>query len=210
MKKFIIPMSITIVILAVVGIQAVLLIKSFTTPTEYYDELYDYEWEDLEFYSAKAHKYLAKHPGNGSCNVYNMKGISENEMLYLHGFITGFASTYLDEYSAIIMNTEFEEPVKRFPIKKIIITKPNGSKMKIKDKTILNQIEEVLQNSAGSVHEYVEDYNASVCFDVDCDLSWLCFIEERTDGSIYLIGFDEKTKRFVEYDVTDILESVLQ
>ena len=82
--------------------------------------------------------------------------------------------------------------------------------MKIKDKTILNQIEEVLQNSAGSVHEYVEDYNASVYFDSDCDLSWLCIVEERTDGSIYLIGFDEKTKRFVEYDVTDILESVLQ
>ena len=84
MKKFIIPISITIVILAVVGIQAVLLIKSFTTPIEYYNELYDYEWEGLDFYSAKKHKYLAINPDNGFCNVYNMKGIPENEMLYLH------------------------------------------------------------------------------------------------------------------------------
>ena len=212
MKKFIIPISITIVILAVVGIQAVLLIKSFNTPIEYYNELYDYEWEGLDFYSAKKHKYLAINPDNGFCNVYNMKGIPENEMLYLHGFITVFDNTYLDEQAAIIVNTEFEEPVKRFPIKKIITTKPNGSEMKIKDKTILNQIEDVLQNSAGSVHEYmgVYNYNTSVYFDVDCDMSWLCIIEERADGSIYLIGFDEKTKRFVEYDVTDILESVLQ
>lgn len=212
MKKLIIPLSIVLIILAVVGIQAVLLKKSFNTPIEYYNELYDYEWEGLEFYSAKEHKYLAKDPDNGFCNVYNMKGISENEMLYLNGFITVYASTYLDDNVAIIMNTEFEEPVKRFPVKKIIITKPNGSEMKIKDKNILKQIEEVLQNSAGSVHEYeyerVYDYNTSVYFDVDCDMSWLCIIEERTDGSIYLIGFDEKTNEFVEYDVTDILESV--
>lgn len=206
MRKIII--SSLIFFLAIVGLFVFLFVKYFCTPTEYYDELYDYEWADLEFYSAKEHKFLAKHPDNGSCNVFNLKGIPENEMLYLNGFITVFASSYSDEYAAIIMNTEFDEPVKRFPIKKIIITKPNGSEMKIKDKTILNQIEEVLQNSAGSIHGYVEDFNTSVYFDVDCDMSWLCIIEERTDGSIYLIGFDEKKEEFLEYDVTDILESV--
>ena len=207
MKKVII--SSLIFLLAIVSLFVFLFVKYFCTPTEYYDEVYDYEWDSLEFYSAKEHKFLAKYPGCGFCNVFNLKGIPENEVLYLT--LTGpYPSTYLDDNVAIIMNTEFEEPVKRFPIKKIIITKPNGSEMKIKDKTILNQIEELLQNSDGSVHEYVEDFNTSVYFDVGCDLSWLCIIEERTDGSIYLIGFDEKTEEYMEYDVTDILESVLQ
>ncbi len=209
MKKIIIPISIIFIFLAVVSIPVLLLKKSFTTPTEYYDEVYNYEWDSLGFYSAKPENHLAYYPESTFCSVYNLKGIPENEVLYLT--LTGeYSPTHLDDNVAIIMNIEFEEPVKRFPIKEIIITKPNGSEMKIKDKTILNQIEEVLQNSTGSVHEYVEDFNTYVYFDVDCDMSWLCIIEERTDGSIYLIGFDEKTGEFVEYDVTDILESVLQ
>ena len=183
--------------------------KSCQSGLEFYSRMSDDEWLELEFYDGKRNEYLGKYPGDIFCNVYNLKGIAKNELLYLDGsHMVGFGS---NRYTKILLNKEFEEPIKRLAIKQIWITKTDNSTVRIDDRVILNQIEQILKNQAGDPCDLpLSEFNARVCFEVECDLSWACVIEKRNDGSICLIGYDQKNCQFRCFNVTSILDEVYQ
>ena len=194
----------TILCLAV----ALFIMKHIRSNFEYYSGISDYEWVELEYYNGNPHKYLGKYPDNIFCNVYDLDGCHPNELLYLSGSdVVGFGS---NKYSKILLNKEFEEPLKRLAIKEIVITKPDNSTIKIDDVTTLNQIEQVLKNQTGDTYSFdFDQFNASVYFGVDCDLFWSCVLEKRTDGSLHLIGYDQKKLEFRDYDMTSILSDIV-
>ncbi len=202
-RKLIIHLSVILIVLALVTLLLMSLLKECNSSFKYYTDIANYEWIELECYSGKPQKYLGKYPDDIFCNVHNFKGVAKNELLYLKGSdIVGFGS---NEYTKIIMNDEFEEPVKRLSIKEIVIVKSDNSTIKITDTTILKQIEQVLKNQTGNTcYSLFDKFNASVYFNVSCDLSWSCIFEKRTDNSIHLIGYDQKKLEYRDYDVTDI------
>lgn len=205
-RKWVIHISVILIVLVFIGLFVISSFKSCQSNFKYYIDISNYEWIELEHYSGKPKEYLGKYPNNIFCNIYGLEGIDENELLYLNGSgMIGFGS---NEYTKIIMNDEFEEPIKRFPIKEIVITNSESSTIKIEDVTILNQIERVLKEQTGNTYSSFLSgkFNTTVYFDVSCDLSWSCVFEKRTDNSIHLIGYDQKQQEFRDYDVTDIFD----
>lgn len=196
-----------LILLSALVLIIIVSLKSCQSGFEFYSKISDDEWLELEFYDGKRNEYLGKYPGNIFCNVHNLKGIVENELLCLDGsHVVGFGS---NGYTKILLNKAFDEPIKRLPIKQIVITNADGSAINIADAKTLNQIEYVLHNHAGDVcYSSVDKFNAAIYFDIDCELLWSCIIEKRNDDSIYLIGYNQKEYKFREFDVTNILRNI--
>lgn len=197
-------------ILFLLSALAILIVVALTSGKlnfEFYSKMSDDEWIELEYYNGKRENYLGKYPGDIFCNVYNLKGIEKNELLYLDGsYVVGAGS---NRYTKILLNKEFDEPTKRLSIKQILITKTDNSTVRIDDRVILNQIEQVLKNQAGDpCGLLLLEFNTRVCFESECDLSWKCIIEKRNDGSICLIGYNQKECQFRCFNVTSILDEV--
>jgi len=198
-----------LILLSALVLIIIVSLKSCQSGFEFYSRISDDEWLELEFYDGKRDEYLGKYPGDIFCNVYNLKGIAKNELLYLDGsYVVGAGS---NRYTKILLNKEFDEPTKRLTIKQILITKTDNATVRIADRVILNQIEQVLKNQVGDLCDLpLSEFNTRVCFESECDLSWGCIIEKRNDGSICLIGYDQKKCQFRCFNVTSILAEAYQ
>lgn len=201
-KRVYSPIAVILIAFIVIVLFVTLSLKGCRAMFSYYTDISDEEWMELFFYNANPGKHLGKYPDNIFCNVYNLKDVAENELLYVDGFEGS-------EEPIIFLNKEFDEPIKRFSIKKIIITKSDNAIIEIDDITILDQIGQMLQNEKGiSISSFSGEYNASIYFDVACDLRWSCAVERKEDGSIHLIGYEQKGSQFLDYDVSNILDEI--
>ncbi|MBO4733298.1 MAG: hypothetical protein J5662_02355 [Clostridia bacterium] len=179
-------------------------LKSCQSNFKFYQGISD-TWIELECYHAKPQKYLGKYPEDIFCDVYSLKGISKESLLYLDGSdMIGFGSS---RYTKILMDANIEEPIKSFSIKQILIKEYDDSTIKITDKAVLSRVEQVLKKQPTDICDFsFERFNSSVYLDVECGLNWTCAFEKQGDTYAYLIGFDQKKNQFVYYDVANILK----
>lgn len=173
-----------------------------------YEGYANYEWEELSYYEAREDKILGMQPDEDMSTslfsnwLYSLKGIPKNEFLYCH-------ENNLDgsESAVILMNAECEEPSKTMSIKKITIKKNAKSKVTITNKNTLKKIQQIVRNEWGTEVSFDDTlFNATVHFDVKCDMTWSCAFRESEDGSILFTYYNHELSKYYYYDVTELLK----
>lgn len=186
-------------------------LKSCEPENYYYQGMSNHEeWVELVDYEGKPNKYLGHRPNDALSLLYSLNGLSEKEFVYAKGHSPiGFGN---NEYTIILAAPEAEEPLKALNIKKLVIVQNYESSVSVEDKAVLNSLTDYLRCSGEAVpftDSFMIDYNATVYFDVECDLTLSCALKVNDDRTVYLVYYNSKEYGYCFYDVTEVLGDII-
>ena len=172
------------------------------SPDNYYYKININEWSEAEYYEVKEKKHLGHLPENIFCNIYEVVGFSENEILYLteKGMI-GFGN---DEASYLLVNKSVDEPIKTNDITSVSIQTENGIVV-IDAPDALECLTNLLHTQTGTRQSETISFNRNSTIEFNGgNLQYFCDITKQSDGTISLTMYDMKNSGFYSYNVTEI------
>lgn len=177
----------------------------------------------LVYYYAKKGEVVGQLP-RSITGVYALDGLNEDEYLFLE---TETADERVKQpelwqepdadVGEIIMQPHLEEPLYRFPVKKITAQSWRGPDVEITDAEIIEDVVKllsatdngVLWEQGFSTPAYAED-NIQVVpiwlhFDLPCGLHWRAELCLKESGNLILYGYHQASARWYAYDVSPVL-----
>lgn len=173
-------------------------------------------------YDANAGKHLGLREDDMYEAIYELKGLPQDEFLYMKRNSWSFFSTSSERF---LMNSATDEPIYKYGdlVSQIDVTpnyrKSHESDITIRDSDTIEALVLLRTKGLSEVRniwddvEYINDihtndfyYDMVFMFDLPCDLKWKnCIFKIDGEDTIYWRCFDNKSDQYIYYDATNIL-----
>lgn len=182
----------------------VFLFSGCSIKTEYYSEMSNHEWISLRYYECNAGSHLGKSPDNFLDEVFEVKAVSPNKLLYIEHH-----SLWGETIPELLWNSALDEPIRTFPINKITIGTGTDSPTIINDDQTLQRLSELLKTDGISFeNHYGLETNTVIDLVEESEFVWMCNISQRADGAVILTCYSQEAEQYQYYDVTDIVGKI--